>query len=104
MKSRIVLHVARPGLMIGKKGQEIEVLQTELQDLIGRRVNLKMQEISRPELQAQIVAEDIAEQLVEASQFSADDEARDGTDDGGGSQGNQDSIGRPFGWSGNGPT
>ncbi len=65
----VLLHVARPGLIIGKKGQEIEILQTELQSLVGRRVNLKIQEISRPELQAQIVAEDIAEQLSKRSSF-----------------------------------
>ena len=60
---KVILHVARPGLIIGKKGQEVEVLQEELQNLIGRRVNLKIEEINRPELQAQLVAEKIAEQL-----------------------------------------
>lgn len=38
---RVIMHVARPGLIIGKKGQEVELLQEELQNLIGRRVNLK---------------------------------------------------------------
>ena len=66
---KIILHVARPGLIIGKKGQEIELLQSELQNLIGRRVNLKIEEISRPELQAQLVAEDISEQLSKRSSF-----------------------------------
>ena len=66
---KIVVHAARPGLIIGKKGTDIEVLQGELQDLIGRRVNLKVQEITRPELQAQIVAEDIAEQLAKRASF-----------------------------------
>lgn len=66
---KVVLHCARPGLIIGKKGQEIEFLQGELQDLIGRRVNLKIQEISRPELQAQLVAEEIAEQLSKRASF-----------------------------------
>ena len=66
---KVVLHAARPGLIIGKKGQEIELLQEELQDLIGRRVNLKIQEVSRPELQAQIVAEDVAEQLAKRASF-----------------------------------
>ena len=47
---KVVLHVARPGLIIGKKGQEIELLQAELQNLIGRRVNLKIEEIPRPEV------------------------------------------------------
>lgn len=66
---KVILHCARPGLIIGKKGQEIESLQGELQDLIGRRVNLKIQEISKPELQAQLVAEEIAEQLSKRASF-----------------------------------
>ncbi|MEM8680162.1 MAG: 30S ribosomal protein S3 [Planctomycetota bacterium] len=66
---KVVIHVARPGLIIGKKGQEIELLQDELQNLIGRRVNLKVQEVGRPELQAQIVAQDVAEQLAKRAGF-----------------------------------
>jgi small subunit ribosomal protein S3 len=66
---KVIMHVARPGLIIGKKGQEVEMLQEEMQNLIGRRVNLKINEISRPELQAQLVAEKIAEQLVKRSSF-----------------------------------
>jgi small subunit ribosomal protein S3 len=66
---KVVLHVARPGLIIGKKGQEIELLQNEIQSLIGRRVNLKIEEIGRPELKAQLVAEEIAEQLAKRSSF-----------------------------------
>ena len=66
---KVVLYAARPGLIIGKKGQEIEMLQGELQNLIGRRVNLKIEEVGRPELQAQIVAEDIAEQLQKRASF-----------------------------------
>ncbi len=66
---KIVLFVARPGLIIGKKGQEVELLQEELQNLIGRRVNLKIEEIHRPEVQAQLVAEDIAQQLAKRASF-----------------------------------
>ncbi len=66
---KVVLHVARPGLIIGKRGQDVEDLQNELQDLIGRRVNLKIEEISRPELCAQLVAEDIAQQLSKRASF-----------------------------------
>ncbi|HEY6563534.1 MAG TPA: 30S ribosomal protein S3, partial [Pirellulaceae bacterium] len=54
---KVVLHVARPGTVIGKKGEQIDALQVDLQNLIGRRVNLKIQEVSRPEIQAQIIAE-----------------------------------------------
>ena len=66
---KIILFVARPGLIIGKKGQEVELLQQELQNLIGRHVNLKIEEISRPELQAQLVAEEIAQQLSKRASF-----------------------------------
>lgn len=66
---KVILYVARPGLIIGKKGQEVEVLQEELQNLIGRRVNLKIEEINRPELQAQLVAEEIAQQLSKRASF-----------------------------------
>ena len=66
---KVILFVARPGLIIGKKGQEVELLQEELQNLIGRRVNLKIEEINRPEVQAQLVAEDIAQQLSKRASF-----------------------------------
>jgi small subunit ribosomal protein S3 len=66
---RVVLHAARPGVIIGRKGQQVEQLQDELQNLIGRRVNIKIEEISRPELQAHLVAEDIAEQLSKRASF-----------------------------------
>ena len=65
----MILHVARPGLIIGKKGQEIELLQDELQNLVGRRINLKIEEIAKPEIMAQLVAEDIAQQLSRRSSF-----------------------------------
>ncbi len=66
---KVILFVARPGLIIGKKGQEVELLQEELQNLIGRRVNLKIEEISRPEIMAQLVAEEISMQLSKRSSF-----------------------------------
>jgi len=66
---KVVLYVARPGLIIGKRGQEIDILQNELQHLIGRRVNLKVEEISRPEVMAQLVAEEVAAQLSKRASF-----------------------------------
>jgi small subunit ribosomal protein S3 len=66
---KVILHTARPGIIIGRKGQEVEKLQDELQNLVGRRINIKIEEISRPEIQAQLVAEDIAEQLSKRSSF-----------------------------------
>ena len=66
---KVILFAARPGVIIGRKGQEVEQLQDELQGLVGRRINIKIEEVSRPELQAQLVAEDIAEQLVKRAGF-----------------------------------
>ena len=66
---KVILFAARPGVIIGRKGQEVEQLQDELQGLVGRRINIKIEEVSRPELQAQLVAEDIAEQLTKRSSF-----------------------------------
>lgn len=66
---KVVLHTARPGIIIGRKGQEVERLQNELQELVGRRINIKIEEIGRPEIQAQLVAEDIAEQLAKRASF-----------------------------------
>lgn len=66
---KVVLHAARPGVIIGRKGQQVEQLQDELQNLVGRRINIKIEEISRPELQAHLVAEDIAEQLAKRASF-----------------------------------
>ena len=66
---KVILFSARPGVLIGRKGERVEELQTELQNLTGRRINIKIEEISRPEVVAQLVAEDIAEQLVKRSSF-----------------------------------
>lgn len=66
---KVVLHAARPGIIIGRKGQEVEKLQEELQHLTQRRINIKIEEVNRPELEAQLVAEDIAEQLMKRASF-----------------------------------
>ena len=66
---KVVLFVARPGIIIGQKGQKVELLTEELQNLVRRRINLKIEEISRPELHAQLVSEKIAEQLMKRASF-----------------------------------
>jgi len=66
---RVILHSARPGVIIGRKGQEVDRMQGELQELLGRRVNLKIEEVTRPEIQAQLIAEDIADQLNKRAAF-----------------------------------
>ena len=47
---KVMLFTARPGIIIGRKGQEVERLQGELQELVGRRINIKIEEIARPEI------------------------------------------------------
>ena len=47
---KVMLHAARPGMIIGRKGQEVEQLQDELQNLVGRRINIKIEEVGRPEI------------------------------------------------------
>lgn len=66
---RVILFSARPGLLIGRKGDRVEGLQEDLQQLTGRRINLKIEEIVRPEIVAQLIAEDIGEQLVKRASF-----------------------------------
>lgn len=66
---RIKLFTARPGIVIGKKGSEIEILKKELERLISRKVTLDIQEVRRPEADAQLVAENIAQQLVRRVAF-----------------------------------
>jgi small subunit ribosomal protein S3 len=66
---KILLYTARPGVIIGRKGQEIELLTRDLENLTGRRINLKIEEVNRPETNAQLVAEDIAEQLEKRASF-----------------------------------
>jgi len=66
---KVILFSARPGMLIGPKGQKVEELQKELQEKTGRRINLKIEEIAKPEIEAQLVAEDIAEQLEKRAGF-----------------------------------
>jgi small subunit ribosomal protein S3 len=62
-KLTIIVFTSRPGIIVGKKGTEIEKLKKDLQTLTGRDINLKIQEVNKPELDAQLVSEGIAQQL-----------------------------------------
>ena len=63
-KVRIIIHTARPGIVIGKKGAEIEALRKALEELTeGKEIHIDIVEVRRPELEAQLVAENIAVQL-----------------------------------------
>ena len=66
---KVILFTARPGVIIGRKGAEVERITEELQTLTGRRIEIKIEEITRPEIDAQLISEDIAEQLKKRSSF-----------------------------------
>ena len=60
---RVKIYTARPGIVIGRKGQEIEKLKEELSKLTGKEILLDIQEVKKPEIEAQLVAENVALQL-----------------------------------------
>ncbi len=62
-KIRIRIHTARPGIVIGKKGAEIESLRRELENMVHREIMIDIQEVRKPEVEAQLVAENVALQL-----------------------------------------
>ena len=65
----ITLHAARPGVIIGKRGAEIEALTKHLETLAGQSVKVNIQEVRKPDVCAQLVAENVAEQLVRRGSF-----------------------------------
>lgn len=62
-KIKATIHTARPGIIIGKKGAEVEKLKKELEKITGKEMSVDIKEIRKPELDAQLVAENIALQL-----------------------------------------
>jgi small subunit ribosomal protein S3 len=62
-KAKIIIYTARPGIVIGKKGAQIESLKKDLEKQIKREVILDIQEVRKPEVEAQLVAENVASQL-----------------------------------------
>ncbi len=62
-KLRIILHTAKPGFVIGKQGAEIEKLKVELKKFTNKKIILDVKEIKKPDREAQLVAESIAQQL-----------------------------------------
>ena len=61
--ARVIIHTARPGIVIGKKGEDIERLRKEIKEMIGVHVHVSVEEIRKPELDAYLVAESVAGQL-----------------------------------------
>jgi small subunit ribosomal protein S3 len=62
-KPRVAIHVAKPGVVIGRKGVEIESLRKELSKMAGEDVTINLVEVRKPEIEAKLVAESIAQQL-----------------------------------------
>jgi len=62
-RARITIHTARPGVVIGKKGADVEKLRSDLAKMTGSEVSLNIIEIRKPEIEARLVAENIAQQL-----------------------------------------
>jgi small subunit ribosomal protein S3 len=68
--ARITIHSARPGVVIGKKGEDIEVLKAELRKLLGvQMVHVNIEEIRKPEVDAQLIADSITQQLEKRIMF-----------------------------------
>jgi len=68
-RMRITIYTSRPGIIIGRKGAEVDKLRDDLVKELGREVHINIQEVQRPELDAQLVAESIAGQLVRRVSF-----------------------------------
>jgi small subunit ribosomal protein S3 len=67
--AKITIHSARPGIVIGKKGEDIETLRSSLQGLMGVPVHLNIEEVRKPEIDATLIAESIAQQLEKRVMF-----------------------------------
>src|SRR5262249_41732534 len=65
----VFINSARVGVIIGKKGQEVDKLTKELEDVTHRHIEIKTMEVARPEIDAQLVAEDVADQLEKRQRF-----------------------------------
>jgi small subunit ribosomal protein S3 len=66
---RVDIHTARPGIVIGRKGQEAERIRADLEKLTGKQVQLNILEVKTPEIDAQLVAQGVAEQLSQRVSF-----------------------------------
>src|SRR3954469_12155436 len=67
--ARITIHSARPGVVIGKKGEDIETLRADLRKMMGGDVGLNIEEIRKPEIDAQLISDSIAQQLEKRIMF-----------------------------------
>jgi len=67
--AKITIHTARPGVVIGKKGEDIELLKRQLQGILNVPVHVNIEEVRKPEIDAQIIADSIASQLEKRVMF-----------------------------------
>jgi len=91
----VTVHTGRPGVVIGKRGAEVDKLRDELAQLTGKEVGINVEEIKRPELDAKLVADNVAHQLPPRH------EARGAELDADGRAGHQDQVRRAAGRRGN---
>jgi small subunit ribosomal protein S3 len=62
-KVKIVVHTAKPGILIGRKGENVKKLRAKLEELVGKKIDLDIKEIKTPDLDAYLVAKNVADQL-----------------------------------------
>ena len=67
--ARLTIHTARPGIVIGKKGEDVERLRKDLEERMNAKVHVNIEEIRKPELDALLVAQNVAQQLERRVQF-----------------------------------
>ena len=66
---RVTLHTARPGIVIGRKGAEVDKLRDSLETVCGQRVAINIKEVDRPEVNAQLIAEGVAEEIEKRASY-----------------------------------
>ena len=73
---KIFVHTAKPGVLIGRKGENVKVLRKELEALVGKQIDLQIKEIKDPDLDAYLVAVNIADQLERRISYPPSDAPR----------------------------
>lgn len=69
-KVKVIVHTAKPGVLIGRKGENVKALRKKLEEMVGKKIDLEIKEIKAPDLDAFLVAENIAGQLERRISFS----------------------------------
>ncbi len=69
-KVKITVHTAKPGILIGRKGENVKALRAKLEELVGKKIDLDVKEIKNPDMDAYLVAKNISEQLERRISYS----------------------------------